>query len=165
VALAQIEKLPSMIENRINMANMLTSMIRDVKGVHAPTVRPGVRHTYWKYPLRIDLGLIRGGADALGQKLRDAGVFCAPRYIQKPAFMCEVLRDRNTFGKSRFPYEGEHRKGEPPVVYDIADTPGTAEGLATVVVLPWNERYTREHVEHIGKAIRSAAGELAMGAS
>ena len=70
-------------------------------------------------------------------------MFCAPRYIQKPAFECEVLRDRNTFGKSHFPYEGEHRKGEPPVVYDINDTPGTAEGLATVVVLPWNEKYTK----------------------
>jgi hypothetical protein len=79
--------------------------------------------------------------------------------------MCEVLRDRNTFGKSHFPYEGEHRKGEPPVVYDVADTPGTMEGLATVVVLPWNEKYTREHVEYIGGVIRSAAGELAMSAA
>jgi hypothetical protein len=53
---------------------------------------------------------------------------------------------------------------EPPHPLLLADTPGTAEGLATVVVLPWNERYTREHVEHIGKAIRSAASELAMSA-
>jgi len=163
VALAQIDKLPSMIEGRIEMANLLTSMIHDVRGVHAPTIRAGVRHTYWKYPLRIDAGMIRGGVDAFGQKLRDAGVFCAPRYIQKPAFMCEVLRERNTFGKSRFPYEGEHRKGEPPVVYDIADTPGTVEALSTIIVLPWNEKYMREHVEHIAKAIRSAARDLAMG--
>jgi dTDP-4-amino-4,6-dideoxygalactose transaminase len=165
VALAQIDKLRGMIENRVIMANLLTSKIRDVRGVHPPTVRPDVRHTYWKYPLRIDPKVIRGGADALGQKLRDAGVFCAPRYIQKPAFLCEVLRDRNTFGKSRFPYEGEHRKGEPPVIYDVADTPGTMEGLATVVVLPWNEKYTRDHVQHIGETIRSVAAELAKGVS
>jgi dTDP-4-amino-4,6-dideoxygalactose transaminase len=165
VALAQIEKLRGMIENRVTMANLLSSMIRDVKGVYAPTVRPDVRHTYWKYPLRIDPKIIRGGADALGQKLRDAGVFCAPRYIQKPAFMCEVLRDRNTFGKSHFPYEGEQRKGEPPVIYDVADTPGTVEGLATVVVLPWNEKYTRDHVKHIGETIRSSAAQLFNGVS
>ena len=71
-----------------------------------------------------------------------------------------MLRDRNTFGKSHFPYEGEHRKGEPPVVYDIKDTPGTKEGLATVVVLPWNEKYTNEHVDYIADVIRMATTEL-----
>ncbi len=161
VALAQFDKLPAMVEQRVRMAELLTSPIRGIAGVHSPTVRPGGRHTYWKYPLRIEPQIIEGGADAFGQKLKDAGVFCAPRYIQKPAFECEVLRDRNTFGKSRFPYEGEHRKGEPPVVYDIRETPGTAEGLATVVVLPWNEKYTPEHVEYIAGAIRSASVELA----
>jgi dTDP-4-amino-4,6-dideoxygalactose transaminase len=161
VALAQIGKLAGMIQRRIEMADLLTSKIRDAKGVHAPVIRPGGRHTYWKYPLRIDPGVISGGADAFGQKLREAGVFCAPRYIQKPAFECQVLRDRNTFGNSHFPYEGDHRRGDPPVVYDIADTPGTKEGLATVVVLPWNEKYTREHVEYIAGAIRGASIELA----
>ncbi len=160
VALAQLDKLAGMIENRVHTAELLTSMIRGAAGVYGPTVRPGGRHTYWKYPLRIDPRTIEGGADAFGQKLRDAGVFCVPRYIQKPAFECEVLRDRNTFGKSHFPYEGEHRKGEPPVVYDIRDTPGTAEGLATIVVLPWNEKYTPEHVEYIAGTIRSASVEL-----
>jgi len=165
VALAQLDKLPRMIERRVQMAELLTSKIGDLLGVHAPTVRASARHTYWKYPLRIDPEIIEGGADAFGQKLRDAGVFCVPRYIQKPAFECEVLRDRRTFGKSHFPYEGEQRKGEPPVVYDIKDTPGTAEGLATVVVLPWNEKYAPEHVEYIAETIRAASRELARKAS
>jgi dTDP-4-amino-4,6-dideoxygalactose transaminase len=140
-------------------------MIGDLMGVHAPTVRPGAKHTYWKYPLRIDPEVVEGGADAFGRELKAAGVFCVPRYIQKPAFECEVLRDKRTFGKSRFPYEGEHRKDDPPVVYDIRQTPGTAEGLATVVVLPWNEKYNREHVTYIAETIRAAAGELARKAS
>jgi perosamine synthetase len=165
VALAQFEKLSKMIAHRIEMADLLTSMIGDLLGVHPPMVTPGGRHTYWKYALRVDPSVIEGGADGLGRKLKEAGVFCVPRYIQKPAFECEVLRERRTFGRSRFPYEGEQRKGEPPVVYDIKDTPGTAEGLATVVVLPWNEKYTREHVEYIAQTIRAAAGELARKAS
>ena len=165
VALAQLEKLPAMVAQRIEMANRLTSTIADLLGVHPPTVRPGARHTYWKYPLRIDPDVIEGGADAFGRVLRDAGVFCVPRYIQKPAFECEVLRDKRTFGKSHFPFDGEHRKNDPPVVYDIRTTPGTAQGLATVVVLPWNERYTAEHVDHIARTIRAATGELSRKAS
>jgi perosamine synthetase len=165
VALAQLDKLPRMIARRVEMADLLTSMIGDLLGVHAPTLHASAKHTYWKYPLRIDPEIIEGGADAFGQRLRDAGVFCIPRYIQKPAFECEVLRDRRTFGKSHFPYEGEHRKDEPPVVYDIKDTPGTAEGLATVVVLPWNEKYSPEHVEYVAETIRAASRELARKAS
>src|SRR5262249_21942338 len=69
VALAQIEKLSAMVARRIEMANLLSSKIGDVLGVHAPTIRPGAKHTYWKYPLRIDPRVIRGGADAFGQKL------------------------------------------------------------------------------------------------
>jgi len=154
-----------MIARRIEMAELLTSTIHGVLGVQPPTVRPGAKHTYWKYPLRIEPDVIEGGADAFGQRLKDAGVFCVPRYIQKPAFECEVLRDRNTFGKSRFPYEGAHRKDDPPVIYDIAETPGTVEGLATVVVLPWNEKYTREHVQYIAETIRAASDQLARKAS
>src|SRR5260370_24365015 len=165
VELAQLGKRPGMVEQRVRMAELLTSMIGDLLGVEPPTVRPGAKHTYWKYPLRVDPDIIEGGADAFGQRLKDAGVFCVPRYIQKPAFECEVLRERRTFGKSHFPYEGEHRKGEPPVVYDIKDTPGTAEGLATVVVLPWNEKYTEDHVEYIARTIREASDELARKAS
>jgi dTDP-4-amino-4,6-dideoxygalactose transaminase len=165
VALAQLEKLPAMVARRIEMANLLTSAVGDLLGVHPPTVRPGARPTYWKYPLRIDPEIIEGGADAFGRVLRDAGVFCVPRYIQKPAFECEVLRDRRTFGKSHFPFEGEHRKNDPPVVYDIESTPGTAQGLATVVVLPWNERYAPEHVDYIARTIRAATGELSRKAS
>jgi dTDP-4-amino-4,6-dideoxygalactose transaminase len=165
VALAQLDKLPRMVAHRVEMADLLTSMIGDLLGVHPPTIRPGAKHTYWKYPLRIDPKVIDGGADAFGLKLREAGVFCIPRYIQKPAFECEVLRDRRTFGKSRFPWEGEQRQGEPPIVYDTRHTPGTMEGLATVVVLPWNEKYTKEHVNYIAEAIRGASDELARKAS
>jgi dTDP-4-amino-4,6-dideoxygalactose transaminase len=114
---------------------------------------------YWRYALRVDAGL-RGGADALGAKLKEAGIFCAPRYVQKLAFECEVLRDQRTFGKSRFPFTGEHRRGDPEVVYRKEDTPGAVEALAGVVVLPWNERYTEEHVDFISDTIRRVCQEL-----
>lgn len=162
VALAQFDKLSFMVKQRIDMAESLTERITGAPGVSPPKVTANSKHVYWKYPLRVDKGVIQGGADALGAKLKESGVFCAPRYIQKLAFQCEVLRDHRTFGKSEFPYKGEHRKGDPPVVYDVADTPGAVEALAGVVVLPWNEKYTLEHVEFIGGVIRRAAEELAI---
>jgi dTDP-4-amino-4,6-dideoxygalactose transaminase len=116
---------------------------------------------YWKYPLIVDPAVIGGGADALGGALKAAGVFCAPRYIQKPAFMCQVFTERKTYGKSRCPYSCRVRDGGSEVVYDPAEYPGTTRGLDRVVVLPWNEFYTEEHVQFIAGAVRDAVARLA----
>jgi dTDP-4-amino-4,6-dideoxygalactose transaminase len=122
--------------------------------VKPPKKTPGCNPVYWRYALRVDKN-----ADAIGAKLKEAGIFCAPRYVQKLAFECEVLRDQRTFGKSRFPYVGEQRRGEPEIVYRVEDTPGAVEALAGVVVLPWNEKYTEQHVDFIADNIRRVAQE------
>ncbi|MFX0201268.1 MAG: DegT/DnrJ/EryC1/StrS family aminotransferase, partial [Candidatus Hodarchaeota archaeon] len=154
VALAQLDKVDGVVENRIRTAEMLTDLISDVQGVSPPKVTPSGKHVYWKYPLRIDDEIIEGGVDLFASKLKEKGIFSAPRYIQKPAFMCQIFQEQNTFGKSHFPFEGEHRKGDPPVVYDPKEFPGTYDTLSHVVVLPWNEFYTEEHVNYIAENIR-----------
>lgn len=156
VALAQFEKLPAMVKQRVAMAERLTQRIEGLQGVRPPKKTPGCAPVYWRYALRVDRG-----ADAFGAKLKEAGIFCAPRYVQKLAFECEVLRDQRTFGKSRFPYVGEQRRGEPEIVYRVQDTPGAVEALAGVVVLPWNEKYTDQHVDFIADNIRRVAQEQA----
>jgi hypothetical protein len=67
---------------------------------------------------------------------------------------------QRTFGKSRFPYVGEQRRGEPEIVYRVEDTPGAVEALAGVVVLPWNEKYTEQHVDFIADNIAGCAGAV-----
>lgn len=160
VARAQLARLPDMLERRVAVAKRLHRAIADVPGVNPPAVVDGARHVYWKFPLRVDPTVVAGGAVALGARLKDAGVWCAPRYVQKPAFECRVLRDQVTFGGSRFPYEGPQRDGEPPVVYDRAQTPGAIDALERVVVLPINERYRPEHVDFVAEQIHAAAESL-----
>ena len=101
---------------------------------------------------------MEGGAVGLATKLRESyGIFSAPRYIQKPAFECQVIREQKTFGNSRFPFT--HAR---PESYDYSreNFPGTYAGLEDVLVLPWNEKYTTEHVNYIAGAIRSTVSEL-----
>jgi hypothetical protein len=105
---------------------------------------------YWKYYLRLTEDNVGDVAKVLREEYDIAS---APRYIVKPAFLCEVLRDKRTFGTSHWPYEGECRAGEPEVDYDPASFPGTVDGLAHVLVLPWNERYTEDHVDYMAMAI------------
>jgi dTDP-4-amino-4,6-dideoxygalactose transaminase len=160
VALAQLEKVDGVVSNRRQTAHMLTEMILNLPGVQPPKITAHGKHVYWKYPLRIDETIITGGVDRFAAALKEKGIFSAPRYIQKPAFMCQILQERNTFGKSRFPFEGECRKNDPPVVYNPGEYPGTFDALAHVVVLPWNEFYTAEHVHFIAASIVEAASKL-----
>ena len=160
VALAQLDKVDGVVASRIRTAEMLTGLIKDVPGVSSPQITPNSKHVYWKYPLRIDDQIIQGGVDQFAAKLKERGIFSAPRYIQKPAFQCQIFEERNTFGNSHFPFEGECRKNEHPVVYDPKDFPGTFDALSHLVVLPWNEFYTEEHVKYIADNIKEVAKSL-----
>lgn len=160
VCLAQLAKLDGVVKARIKTAALMDKLLIGVPGVSTPKVTPNSKHVYWKYCLRIDPEIIRGGVDQFSKALKDRGIFSAPRYIQKPAFMCEVLRDQVTFGKSGFPFRGPHRAGLPPVKYDEKDYPGTTEALAKVCVLPWNEFYTEDDVQYIADKVIEVAGVL-----
>ena len=157
VAVAQLDKLDWVVEQRIALADRLTAALDGIPGVKPPLVAEDDIHTYWKYCLRVDPEVIPGGTVKLAAALKQRGIFSAPRYIQKPAFACQVFRDQQTFGKSRFPFTLARPEA---VDYDRSRFPGTYAGLEAVLVLPWNERYTEEHVDYIAGAVRECAAEL-----
>jgi perosamine synthetase len=157
VALAQMDKLEQATQQRVSAAESLTSRIADVPGIKPPVVHDGNVHTYWKYCLQVDSEVICGGAVGLASKLKERRISSAPRYIQKPAFMCQVLRDRCTFGKSQFPFSEARAEA---VNYDPSRFPNTFAALEHILVLPWNERYTEEHLSYIADSIRESVYEL-----
>jgi perosamine synthetase len=153
VAVAQLPKLAGGVETRIRMADKLTQKLKSLKGIFTPRIGPESVHSYWKYCLRIDRKEIPGGPVALASDLKDLGVNSVPRYIQKPAFMCEVFQKQRTFGNSRYPFTLARPEA---VDYDPYRFPGAFAALEDILVLPWNERYTGEHVEHITASIYMA---------
>jgi dTDP-4-amino-4,6-dideoxygalactose transaminase len=157
VGLAQLPKLPATVEQRVQMAERLTNKLRGLRGVTTPKVRPKDTHTYWKYCLFIDHEEIRGGPVRLAEDLRNLGVASAPRYIQKPAFMCEVFQKQRTFGNSRYPFTLARPEA---LDYRPSRFPGAFSALERILVLPWNERYTDEHVEYLAGSIRDAVEKL-----
>jgi len=157
VAVAQLPKLPGVAEARIAAAEKLTGKLKNLPGIETPWVAPESKHTYWKYCLRVDGQQVPGGAVALARELKTRQISCVPRYIQKPAFMCQIFREQRTFGKSRFPFT----LARPAALnYDPANFPLTLAALESVLVLPWNENYTDEHVDYIATAIRESLGAL-----
>jgi dTDP-4-amino-4,6-dideoxygalactose transaminase len=157
VAVAQLEKLDWSVRRRIDMAQRLSGQLEGIPGVQPPRILPGNKHTFWKYCLDVDGDVIRGGTVALGKLLKEQGIFCAPRYIQKPAFQCQVIRDQVTFGKSRFPFSLAAAEA---LDYRPELFPGTFQALDRILVLPWSERYEDTHVDAIAEAIRRSAQQL-----
>ncbi len=157
VAVAQLRKLQWVADARTSLAESLTQQLEGVHGLQVPAVSDRAVHTYWKYCLRVDDTVIPGGAVALAGKLREFGIASAPRYIQKPAFMCQVFREQRTFGESRWPFTLAR-----PEAVDYAEEkfPGTYEGLRGILVLPFNEKYTQEHIDFIAESVRSSVDAL-----
>ena len=157
VAAAQLPKLEGIVRNRTRTAAMLTERLRGLAGIETPHVYPGAVHTFWKYCLRVDGKRIPGGAVAMGKILGQKGIASAPRYIQKPAFMCEVFQKQRTFGNSRFPFT----LARPEVLdYSASRYPGTFSALDGALVLPWNERYIEEHVDYIAEAVSQTVDQI-----
>lgn len=156
VACAQLPKLEGVVQKRRDIANKLTQRLQSMHGIQTPIAAPSAEHAYWKYCLNVDATIVAGGAEGLGQELRKRGIACAPRYIQKPAFECQVFRDQQTFGSSKWPFT----LARPAAVdYNPERFLGTYRGLAQVLVLPINENYTAEHVDLIANAIQEALPE------
>lgn len=157
VACAQLEKLESSVRSRVAMAKRIADQLRGVPGIILPKADEGNVHAYWRYALHVDASVIDGGSFALGKYLQSHGVSCAPRYIQKPAYMCQVIREQKTFGNSRFPFTLARPEA---VDYSPAKFSGVLSGLESVLVLPWTERYTEEHVDSIASVIRMSVEAL-----
>jgi dTDP-4-amino-4,6-dideoxygalactose transaminase len=157
VLVAALSKLDANVKTRIANAQRLSEQLDGVEGIGTPVVAPDDVHSYWRYCLRVDPAVVRGGPGALAQALRFYDIAAAPRYIQKPAFRCRVIADQVTFGNSHWPFS----LGRPEAVdYSAEKFPGTFAGLEQALVFPWNERMTDEHVDFLGDSIREAVASL-----
>lgn len=157
VAVAQLGKLDGNIATRRRNAESLFERIADVPGVEPTATIEGAEHSYWRIGLLVDPGVVPGGTDALAMKLRDVDVPAASRYIKKPAFQTGLFTTQKTFGDSRWPFT---LASDDALDYSPERYPGTFEFLSRILVIPWNERLTEDHVSRIAEAIAQGVDEL-----
>lgn len=157
VALAQLERLDSTVAARVQAASVLEDAISGIDGVFPTSISPMGRHSYWRFPLLVDLERVPGGPIALAGQLRALNIPSAPRYIQKPAFACGLFVNRKTLGSSQYPFTLARDEA---LDYRAELFPGTYRFLERVLVLPWNERFTPEIAVSIGEGLAVAVDHL-----
>ncbi len=161
VAIAQLPKLDGVVDARRAVAAALRAQLVDVPGLVLPHDPQHGTHSWWKFAFHVDGDVVPGGAVALGRAMQQAGVACVPRYVQKPAFECELFRDWSRSPVTWLPLQHNPRLlQQAAAMFDRRDFPGAARGLDRVVVLPINERYTTAHVDHVARTIRAAVQGL-----
>ncbi len=159
VLVAQLKKLGTNIEARRRAARRFVDGLVGVQGLTLPTERPDTEHVYWRIAVRVDETIVAGGVSALAQALKELDIPAGPRYIQKPAFDCEVIRDQKTFGTSGWPFTLARTEA---VEYGRDRYPGAYDGLAHILVFPLNERYQDSHIDAVVEAVAKAVAELAI---
>jgi dTDP-4-amino-4,6-dideoxygalactose transaminase len=158
VALAQVRKLEELIKRRRANGDLLSSLIKEVKGVTPQRVLKGCKHSYWFYAFVVDPEA-KIDASRFAQALSREGIPCSAGYIGKPIFLCqEALRTKQVYGKSHFPFDHpdarkdiEYKEGVCPVAEDI---------LKRIVLLPLNEFWKEEDVKDAAEGIRKVARAL-----
>ena len=159
-AVAQMKKLPDVVAARVGLAARMDELLAGTPGVQVPERKPDDVHTYWKYPLLIDPAVVHGGPLAVAKRLKEYDIASVPRYIQKPAFRCAVFEKQETFGTSRWPFTLASAEA---VDYRAERFPGTFEYLDRVLVLPWNEKYTLDHLNYLASSVYQTCKALAEG--
>ena len=71
--------------------------------------------------------------------------------------MCEIFQKRRTFGTSQYHFTLARPEA---VDYSTSRFPLTFRALEDVLVLPWNERYTDQHIEYIAESIKESVEYL-----
>jgi perosamine synthetase len=160
VAIAQLKKLKQVVDQRQKMAARLDAAIGSIGGFTIPKPPKNSTHVYWKYCIDVDKETLGFDVTELANQLKSFGIASAPRYIQKPAFRCQIIREAVTFGKSKYPFEEKSLALFSDEERCKKEYPGSYQALSRVLVLPWNEFYTEKHVDFIAAKIRQSISNL-----
>ena len=138
VALAQLRKLPSIVQRRQRWCDALRSQIADLPGLLLPRATDGGEPSWWFYLMRVVPESLGADADALAAALRAEGLSVWAHYIGKCVYTYPLF----TSGRHAL------RASPCPVAEAI---------LETAVVLNVHEAYGDEELRQTVRATRRVA--------
>lgn len=148
VALAQLQRLPGLMESRRRAAGQLLRKLQNITGLTLPSM-DGVNPAWWRFNFAVDEGKLGLSAYEFAGALLAEGVRCQRHYLPRPLFEEAVIREQKTFGNSHYPFSLVNFHTP-----QIEDYPGYQEFERRQIHLPWSSRVSELHVEAIASAIQ-----------
>lgn len=125
IGIEQLKKLKFQVESRQRIANLLSYGLRGLRGLKTPQVAAGCTHSYYVYPMQIDLEAMGVSRDIIHKALVAEGVpALSARY--ENLHLLPMYQKKIAYGSHGFPWTSDicHRdvsydKGICPVAEDM----------------------------------------------
>ncbi len=145
VGIAQLRKLPGIVEARRKLGDALVRGIRELPGMHPLEPGDDGRSSYLGILTRVDESVAGASAEIFTQALQAEGVRCSFGHTVKPVYEYPVFCDQAFFpGCTGLPFEEAQ-----PNRYSAGLCPDAEPLLKSVIGLELNEFYTEKNVEQI----------------
>jgi len=154
IGLEQLKKLRGAVEKRRKSAQRLIDQTQGIGGLTLPIPPKGVKHSYWQFPLIVEKTM-RANPKEFYDALTAEGIPGSYTYIGEPMYLKTPLREKRTFLRSKHPFDCPAYGRN--VEYHAGLCPNTEEVLKRLIVIPWNEGYSRDDVDDIAEAIAKVA--------
>ncbi|MGQ9542121.1 MAG: DegT/DnrJ/EryC1/StrS family aminotransferase [Armatimonadota bacterium] len=149
VAVAQLEKLESIVARRRRWCEALSERLRGLPGITLPQPTPGCEPSWWFYMMRVVPDSLGADADSFAEALRAEGLPVSAHYIGQCVYQYPIFTDHSAFERGTHAYCAR--------AYTEGLCPSAETILDTCVVLAVNEAYTDTDLEETAYAIRRVA--------
>lgn len=157
VALAQLKKLPWIIERRRKLGDRLTKRLQGVPGITPQLIPDGCKHTYFFFLFRVDTKKLEITTKEFVAALEAEGIPANAHMITggMPVYAYDIFQDLSAFPKSKHPFVNSEFKTD--VSYHDVHCPNAEEAFNKVINLTINEFYTEKDIDEMGQAVEKVA--------
>jgi len=135
-------------------------LLDGIPGFTPPVEYPWATHTYWKYVVRADISRFSVDMQGIADALKAEGIQSWAGYTKVPIYHYDVLTVPRTFGNSGWPISGVTGK---KYTYGPGLCPNAEKVLTEMIVLPWSERYTDQHLQDLAAGLGKVFGHYYSG--
>jgi len=157
VALAQLERVGKIVENRNRLGTKLNNLLGSVPGVTPQAVPKTCRHAYFLYLFRLDLAFLRCSAEEFSGALAAEGVPNNAHLITggRPVYLYDIFHKHSAFPGSQYPFVSSDTGANR--VYREGDCPVAEDAFNRWITMNIYEHYTDTDVEEIARGIGKVA--------
>ena len=111
VGIAQLERIDFEVSRRQNLAERLSEGVLGLEGLTPPVVRPGCRHVYYEWVLKVDAKVLGVSRARFSAALAAEGFPHFAGYV-RPLYMLPTFQKRIAFGRDGWPFTLTNRRYE-----------------------------------------------------
>jgi perosamine synthetase len=157
VAIAQLKKLPWIVNQRRKLGNKLTESLMNIEGIKPQMIPEGIEHTYFFFLFRIDTSLLGITSSEFSKALAAEGIPNNANLITggMPEYAYDIFKNLSAFPKSKHPFfNNDFGTG---ISYEKTNCPVAEKAFKEVINLPMNEFFTEQDIEEMGAAVEKVA--------